>query len=99
MDGDALISHEVLARYAADAACEVPGVSGLVESHRPGRRGVRIDESDGGVSLELRLAVDWGASIPDVAAQVQQHVGEYLARMADVRPTAVDVVVDEVAQR
>ncbi len=100
MEGDALISHEVLARYAADAACEVAGVSGLVESHVPGRRGgVRIDESDGTVSLELRLAVEWGASIPEVAAQVQQHVGEYLARMADVRPAAVDVVVDEVAQR
>jgi len=99
VEGDALISHEVLARYAADAACEVRGVSGLVEGHLPGRRGVRIDESDGAVSLELRLAVEWGASIPDVAAQVQQHVGDYLAQMADVRPAAVDVVVDEVAQR
>jgi uncharacterized alkaline shock family protein YloU len=99
MDGDALISHDVLARYAADAALEVTGVSALVDGHLPGRRGVRIDESDGGISLELHVAVSWGASIPEVGARVQRHVGEYLARMADVRPTAVDVVVDEVAER
>ena len=94
-----MISHDVLARYAADAACEVTGVSGLVEGHLPGRRGVRVDEGGGGVSFELHVAVDWGASIPDVGARVQQHVAEYLARMADVRPASVDVVVDEVAQQ
>jgi uncharacterized alkaline shock family protein YloU len=60
---------------------------------------VRIEESDGGVSFELHVAVAWGASIPEVGARVQQHVAEYLARMADVRPASVDVVVDEVAQQ
>ena len=99
MDGEALISHDVLARYAADAALEVTGVSGLVDGHLPGRRGVRIDDGDGRMSLELHVAVAWGASIPEVGARVQQHVGEYLARMADVRPASVDVVVDEVAER
>ena len=46
--------------------------------------------------IELRLAVEWGASIPQVGRQVQQRVREYLKRMADVEPDEVDVVVDEI---
>jgi uncharacterized alkaline shock family protein YloU len=96
MDGEALISHEVLASYAADAACEVDGVRGLVDSPLPGRRGVRIAEQDGSVAVEVHLGVDWGVSIPEVGALVQARVPDYLERMADARPTGVDVVVDEI---
>jgi uncharacterized alkaline shock family protein YloU len=94
--GDAVISNEVLASYAADAACEVEGVCGLVEGHLPGRRGgVRVTAEDGRIAVELHLGVAWGASIPAVGAQVQRRVSEYLVRMADIEPS-VDVVVDEV---
>jgi uncharacterized alkaline shock family protein YloU len=96
MDGEALISHEVLASYAADAACEVDGVRGLVDSPLPGRRGVRIAEQDGSVAVEVHLGVDWGVSIPEVGALVQARVADYLERMAAARPTGVDVVVDEI---
>jgi uncharacterized alkaline shock family protein YloU len=96
MAGQALISHDVLARYAADAACEVEGVRRLGESSVPGRRGVRVAETDGRLTIELHLVVGWGASIPELGAAVQRRVADYLAQMADVRPTSVDVVVDEV---
>jgi uncharacterized alkaline shock family protein YloU len=99
VDGEALISHDVLARYAADAACEVAGVRGLVESPLPGRRGVRIGEEAGRVTIELHVGVEWGVSIPQVGLQVQRRVTDYLAQMADLRPASVDVVVDEVAER
>ena len=49
--------------------------------------------------IELHLAVDWGTSIPEMGRAVQDRVREYLARMADVRPEAVDVVVDEIGPR
>jgi uncharacterized alkaline shock family protein YloU len=90
-EGQASISADILARYAADAAGEVEGVRGL-----SGRRGVRIEGEGGAVRVELHLVVAWGASLPDVGRDVQSRVREYLARMADVRPEAVDVVVDEV---
>jgi uncharacterized alkaline shock family protein YloU len=96
MDGEALISHDVLASYAADAALEVTGVRGLVDGHLPGRRGVRIAVEEGRVAVELHVAVEWGASVPEVGASVQRRVSDYLAQMADVRPASVDVVVDEV---
>lgn len=91
MEGHALISPEVLARYAADAAREVRGVHGLVGRHD----GVRVTREDARVTVELRLALEWGANAGLVGAEVQAHVADCLLRMADVRPDAVDVVVDE----
>jgi uncharacterized alkaline shock family protein YloU len=97
VSGQASISTEVLARYAADAAREVEGVRGLVESHLPRHRGVRIAGEDGGeLSVEVHLDVAWGASIPAVGEAVQRRVGDYLEQMAGARPRLVDVVVDEI---
>jgi uncharacterized alkaline shock family protein YloU len=86
MEGHSVISPEVLARYAADAAAEVPGV------HTKQRRGARVSGSE----VEVHVVIDYGANIPDVAADVQRHVIDYLAQMADMRPSAVNVVVDDV---
>ncbi len=99
MAGEASISTDILARYAADAAREVVGVRGLSESPIPGRRGVRISGSDENVRVELHLVVEWGASITELGRGVRQRVREYLQKMADVEPKVVDVVVDEVGPR
>jgi uncharacterized alkaline shock family protein YloU len=90
------ISPDILARYASDAAREVDGVHRLVDSHLHRHRGARVIEQDGGVRIELHLAVEWGSSIPELGRAVQRRVREYLGRMADVEPAGVDVVVDEV---
>jgi uncharacterized alkaline shock family protein YloU len=94
MEGQAMISTEILARYAGDAAREIMGVRDL-----PGRRAVKVKESGGSVRVELHLAVEWGASIPAVGQAVQARVREYLRRMADVEPDTVEVVVDEIGPR
>jgi uncharacterized alkaline shock family protein YloU len=86
MDGHSVISPEVLARYAADAAAEVQGV------HTKQRRGARVTGSE----VEVHVVIDYGANIPEVAAEVQRRVAEYLGQMADVKPSAVNVVVDDV---
>jgi uncharacterized alkaline shock family protein YloU len=91
----ATISSDILASYAADAAREVDGVRGLVESTLHRHKGVRVVEDNGRVRLELHLALDWGASAPAIGREVQQRVADYLARMASVEPAAVDVVIDE----
>ena len=92
----ATISSDILASYAADAAQEVDGVRGLVESALHRHKGVRIVDEDGRVRVELHVAVEWGASIPQVGREVQQRVAAYLERMAKVDPEAVDVIVDEI---
>lgn len=90
-DGQATISPDILARYAADAAREVDGVRSVT-----GRRGVKVAEADGVVRVEVHLSVRWGASMPVVGAAVQERVRAYLATMANVGAAAVEVVVDEV---
>lgn len=91
MEGQALISTDVLALYAADAAREVPGVHGLVGRHE----GAKVTRDDGRVAVELHLSLDWGANAPAVGAAVQARVAQSLASLADVRPVSVDVVVSE----
>ena len=90
MEGQASISADILARYAADAAIEVEGVRALA-----GRRGAKV-EGENGVRVELHLEVEWGAAIPDLGRTVQDRVGEYLAQMADVEPAEVEVIVDQI---
>jgi uncharacterized alkaline shock family protein YloU len=97
VEGHASISSDVLSRYAGDAARQVAGVHGLVERALPYRRGVKLEFDEGRVTVELRLAVAWEASIPKVGREVQERVREYLKRMADIDAVRVDVVVDEIA--
>ena len=94
MNGQASISAEILGRYAADAAREIPGVRGLAR-----RRSVKIARDGDVLRVEMHLAVDWGTSIPELADGVQERVREYLHRMADVEPSTVDVIVDEIGPR
>src|SRR5438477_10201391 len=94
MEGQASISTEILGRYAADAAREIVGVRDV-----PGRRSVQIENGEDGMRVELHLALEWGGSIPETGRSVQERVREYLLRMADVEPLAVEVVVDEIGPR
>jgi uncharacterized alkaline shock family protein YloU len=97
LDGQATISSDVLGRYAADAACEIEGVRGLVANQLHRHRGVRVvDDGAAGATVELHLHLEWGSSIPTTARAVQERVADYLARMTGARPAAVNVVVDAV---
>lgn len=88
-EGQSVISSDVLASYAADAAREVAGVGGVVG------KGVRVSRDEGRLGVELHLALEWGANAGTVGAEVQARVSDCLAGMADARPETVDVVVDE----
>ena len=67
MEGHSVISSDILASYAADAAREVSGVHGLVESTIHRHKGVKVTGEEGRVVVELHLAVHWDASIPELA--------------------------------
>ena len=55
MEGHSVISPEVLARYAADAAAEVQGV------RTKQRRGAHVTGSE----VEVHVVIDSGASLPE----------------------------------
>ena len=96
MEGGAVISHDVLASYAADAALEIDGVGGLVDGPRR-HRGVRVTEDDGALGVEIHVALVWGARAPETGAAVQRRVSEYLVRTAKLQSVTVDVVVAGIA--
>lgn len=98
VEGRSTISSDILARYAGDAALDVSGVGALVPSPLHRHKGVRIDDSNGEVRIEIHISVEWNAPIFDVGETVQRRVREYLQRMAHMPVGAVDVVVDEVGQ-
>jgi uncharacterized alkaline shock family protein YloU len=92
VEGHAVISHDVLAAYAADAALAVKGVNRLVDGPRR-QRGVRVDEAEGATTVEVSIKLDWGAAAADVGAAVQTRVAEYLRRTARLPSLTVDVVI------
>ena len=56
MEGHSLVSPDVLARYAGDAAAEVAGVAALGESPLHRGRSVEISGSDGAIGVEVANA-------------------------------------------
>jgi uncharacterized alkaline shock family protein YloU len=85
-----VISADVLARYAGDAALEVAGVSGLT------RDAAEVASSAEKAEVVVHLELEWGASADAVARHVQERVAEYLGRMANLDIASVDVVVERV---
>lgn len=85
-----VISNEVLARYAGDAALEVEGVSGLA------RDAAGISGVEGRFDIDVHVELAWGAGAEGVAREVQQRVAEYIERMANVTVGSVHVVVERV---
>jgi uncharacterized alkaline shock family protein YloU len=92
-----LIASDVLARYAGDAACEVGGVSGLVDGRLQRGKAVRVSGDEDTLAIELSLELEWGWSSTVVGKEVQRSVYEYLERMASVSPASVQVVVGAVS--
>jgi uncharacterized alkaline shock family protein YloU len=96
MEGQPLVSPDVLARYAGDAASEVRGVSALAESALHRGKAVSVAQSDDALEIAVHVELEWGTSAREVGAAVQQRVREYVERMADTKVTTVDVVVERV---
>ena len=85
-----VISSDVLARYAGDAALEVDGVAGLT------RDAAEVSGADGAIDIDVHVELAWGAAADGVSRRVQERVAEYIERMANVRVESVDVVVERV---
>lgn len=85
-----VISNDVLARYAGDAALEADGISALT------RDAAEVTGTDGAVDVDLHVELTWGAGAEEVSKEVQRRVADYLERMANVRVDSVDVVVERV---
>ena len=102
-----LVSHEVIASYAADGARSVPGIVDLHASHwkklsskvRETRSGgvVVRDSASGGVEVEIHAQVAWGTPIPMLAHQVELAVRDRMTALLSIDLESVTLFVDDIA--
>lgn len=104
------IHDDVLADLAGFAALEQYGVVGMASpSLRNGvaqllsrdklRRGVVIDHTEDGVSVDLYVVLEYGTNLTEVARILADKVRYALECNADVKTSAVQVHVQDVKVR
>jgi uncharacterized alkaline shock family protein YloU len=102
VDGRITIENGVIGKIAALAALEVEGVAALVPKPGPdagqAKTGVRVafDEDADEVTLDVAIAVRYGAVVKDVAKVVKANVARVTGLMLGTRVAAVHVSVEDV---
>ena len=96
MDAEPVISPDVLARYAGDAAREVSGVAALAEGPLHRGKAVEIAEADGALDVSIHVELEWGRSAAEVGGMVERRVREYVEGMTSKTVGSVEVVVERV---
>jgi uncharacterized alkaline shock family protein YloU len=105
-DGRITIAEDVIASIARIGAEKVDGIarssagsSGGLKSIFGGEDlapNIKAELSEGTVRLELRIAVEYGYPVHEVAGGVQQNVQADVERLAGVSVSSVDVYVKKV---
>ncbi|MGB2983955.1 MAG: Asp23/Gls24 family envelope stress response protein [Candidatus Bipolaricaulia bacterium] len=105
-DGRITIAEDVIASIARIGAEKVDGIarstgggSGGLMSIFGGEDlapSIKAELSEGTVRLELRIAVEYGYPVHEVAGGVQQNVQQDVERLAGVTVSSVDVYVKKV---
>ncbi|WP_395108174.1 Asp23/Gls24 family envelope stress response protein [Actinomadura sp. SCN-SB] len=97
--GRITIEDQVIEKIATMAALEVEGVaasSTRAAGPASGQSGAPGPAHDNEVSLDLRLAVEYGCAVMDVAKEVKRNVARMVSLMLGLRVAAVDITVEDV---
>ena len=104
--GEVKIADEVVAIIAGLAATEVDGVSSMAGNitnelvSRLGMknlsRGIRVEVSDGTVSVDVALNIAYGYAIPDVSLKVQERVKNAIENMTGFDVSDVNIRIASV---
>jgi uncharacterized alkaline shock family protein YloU len=104
--GEVQIADDVVVLIAALAATEVRGVYALAGNvtnammSKTGRKnlskGVKVDVSEGNVTVEMELVLDYGFNIPATCKKVQVKVKTAIENMTGLNCTDVNVRIDGV---
>jgi len=106
--GDVKIADNVIAVCAINAVMKTDGVAGLtggitdsITESLLGReslsKGVKVDQTEEGIVLDIYLIVYYGVKIPDVAWNIQNRVKEEIETMTDKKVARVNIHVQGVA--
>ncbi len=101
--GKVEISPEVIEVIASIAASDVEGVasmrgsfaSGVVErlGKKTHGKGVKVELSETGISIDVYVSMKYGVAIPDVAQKIQDYIRQALWDMTALEATDINVFV------
>lgn len=105
--GNVKISIDVIATVAGIATTEIKGVAGMSGSVVGGiaeilggkknkGKGVKVELGEDSCNIDVYIVVDYGASIPDIAWEVQENVKNSVESMTGMTVNKVNIHVEGV---
>ena len=103
--GEITITTDAIAQLAGLTAAECYGVVGaepkggrlgrLVSRDKP-ERGVEVVRTPDGLVITLRVVIEHGLNLAEVASTVRSHVGYEVTRLTGIPTASVEVVIADV---
>lgn len=100
------IADDVIATIAGKAAMEVKGVYSMAGGFAGGisevfgkksyTKGIKVDNSEKGLKIDVNIIVEYGARIPDVAYEIQNMVKKSIENMTGLNVEEVNVHIQGV---
>ncbi|SET27250.1 Uncharacterized conserved protein YloU, alkaline shock protein (Asp23) family [Natronincola peptidivorans] len=105
--GKIKIAHDIVMTIARHTAEEVEGIisikgglpGGILElfnKKTSAKKGVKIENEETQVVINLSVVVDYGTVIPEVVRKVQEKVKKSVESMTDVQVSKVNVFVQDI---
>ncbi|MBQ4061615.1 MAG: Asp23/Gls24 family envelope stress response protein [Christensenellaceae bacterium] len=106
-EGTVTFANEVLSTIVGIAACDIPGVAGMCGGLKDGivellgkknfSKGVKVSIKDNAVTADLAIVVNYGVSVPEICANIQQSVKKALDTMTGLAVAAVNIAVEGIS--
>ena len=100
------IADDVVATIAGKSALEVKGVYSMAGGFAGGisevfgkksyTRGIKVDNTEKGLKIDVNIIVEYGARIPDVAYEIQNKVKNSIENMTGLKIEEVNVHIQGV---
>jgi uncharacterized alkaline shock family protein YloU len=98
--GSITIARDVVAELVAETAARCYGVVGLTAGSRVGkllrRDGITVGGDANGLRLALRVVVEYGLNLAEVAATIRSQVAYDVQRLTGLPVDTVEVFVEDV---
>jgi uncharacterized alkaline shock family protein YloU len=88
--GTVKISEDVISLCVLDSARKVEGFNGFM------RKGIRINQTEEGLMLDLYITVEYGVKIPEIAWNIQERVKKDVESVIDQPVKKVNIHVQGV---
>ena len=101
------IADEVIATIASKVASDVEGVHSMsggfaggiseVFGKKNSTKGIKVDNSEKGLKIDVNIIVEYGSRIPDIAFQIQNRVKKAVEEMTGLKIEEVNVNIQGVS--